>query len=123
MVEASETGQVFPINPLVRLCIDFGRSKRVENSMSCRKNYRESDTHSPGIFTVQCVCRYPKLIEVSVMDECEGISTALIVLMSRFKEAPSVCYCDNGCNILKSVALRIPWLNDKFLIVSDRFVL
>ena len=121
MDEACVTGQFFPADPLVRPCIDFGNAKKAENTKSCRKHYRKSDSHSPGIFTAQCVCRYPKLVGVSVMDECEGVSTALSVLLSRFRILPRVCYYDNGCNLLKSVILRVPWLNDRCLIASDRF--
>ena len=121
MGESSRTGQLFPGNPIVRPCIEFGRTKKAENTKSCRKHYRKSDSHSPGIFTAQCVCRYPKLIGVSVMEECEGVSTALSVLLSRFKKLPRVCYYDNGCNLLKSIVLRVPWVNDECLIASDLF--
>ena len=110
--EASRTCQLFPAHPFVWPCIDFGREKRSENLKTCRKTYRKSDAHSPGIFTVQCVCRYPKLVGVSVMDECEGVSTALSVLLSRFKMLPNVCYYDNGCTMLESVVLHLPWVND-----------
>jgi len=118
---AAKTGQIFPGHPMVRPSIDFGKSTRNENESHCRKDYRASDTHSPGIFTVQCVCRYPKVIGVSVMDECEGTSTAMSVLLSRFKLLPKVCYYDNSCNLAKSIILRTPWVNEKCLIVSDRF--
>jgi len=116
-----QTGQLFPGHPMVRPSIDFGRSARNENESKCRKDYRASDTHSPGIFTVQCVCRYPKVIGVSVMDECEGTSTAMSILLSRFKSLPRVCYYDNSCNLAKSIILRTPWVNEKCLVVSDRF--
>ncbi len=112
--EAAKTGQIFPVNPMVRPFIDFGRSKRTENTRSCRKNYRSSDSHSPGIFTAQCACKYPKLIGLSVMDECEGISTALSILLSEFKHMPQVCYYDSECNMLKSIAIRTPWVTVLF---------
>jgi len=99
----------------------FGPSSREENARSCRKLYTKSETHSPGIFTVQCVCSHPKLIGISVMTECEGVSTALSTLLSRFRKLPRVCYYDNACNMSKSVILRCPWVNDKCTIVCDRF--
>ena len=49
--DASLTGQVFPANSMIRTCIEFGLKKKAENKKSCRKNYRKSDSHSPGIFT------------------------------------------------------------------------
>ncbi len=104
--EAVRTDQYFPSNPMIRPCIDFGRTKCTENSKKYRKHYRASDSHSPGIFTAQWACHYPKLIGLSVMDVCEGISTALSVLLSRFRILPKGCYYDNGCNILKSLAIK-----------------
>ena len=55
------------------------------------------------------------------MDESEGTSTALSVLVSRFKVLPKICYYDNSCNLAKSVVLRTLWINETCLIVSDRF--
>ena len=69
----------------------------------------------------QYAYRYPTLIGLSVMDECEGISTPLSVLLSRFKVLPRASYNDNGCNMLNYVAIRTPCVNEKCLIVSDRF--
>ena len=119
--EAQRTGEIFPGRPIVRPGLDFGLNSHKENAKQCRKNYTKSDTHSPGIFTVQCVCRHPKLLGVSVMLEMEGVSTALSVLLSRFKTLPRVCYYENACNMLKSVILRVPWVNDDCRIVCDHF--
>jgi len=121
LVEAQRTGEFFPGRPQVRPRMDFGRSARTENARSCRKVYTKSETHSPGIFTVQCVCSHPKLIGISVMEECEGVSTALSVLLARFRRLPRVCYYDNACNMSKSIILRCPWVNDECIIVCDRF--
>lgn len=119
--EAQRTGEFFPGRPQVRPLMNFGDSSRKENARSCRKNYVKSDTHSPGIFTVHCVCRNPKLIGISVMRECEGVSTALSVLLSRFRKLPQVCYYDNACNMNRSITLRCPWVYDDCIIVCDRF--
>ena len=70
---------------------------------------------------MQYCCKYPQAQGTSVMSECFGVSPALSVLLSRFKLLPQVCYYDNTCNMLRSVAVRVLWVNDKFLIVSDRF--
>lgn len=55
------------------------------------------------------------------MDECEGVSTALNVLLSRFLWLPRTLYYNNGCNLLKSIILMVHWVNDECLILSDRF--
>ena len=95
--------------------------KRSENNRSCREIYKASESHYPGICTVQCSCKYTKMIGLSVIEECEGVSTALNILLSRFKKMPQVCYCNDDCNILKSVSIRLSWINEECLIVSDRF--
>lgn len=118
--EASYTGELFPGNPVMRPNVSFGLSSRMENAAICKKNYRKSDSHSPGIFTVQCVCRYPKLIGLSVMKECESVSTAMSILLSRFKNLPRATYYDNACNLSKSVLLRFPWINDETLITLQK---
>ncbi len=69
--EAIATGELFPGRTLVRPRVDFGNSARTENSRTCTKNYISSDSHSPGIFTVQCCCRHPKLLGISVMDRAK----------------------------------------------------
>ena len=119
--EAQRTGEIFPGRPQVRPRITFGSYSRKENAQSCRKNYLKSGSYSPGIFTVQCVCRQPKLIGVSVMRECEGVSTTLSVLLSRFRVLPRVCYYDNACNMSRFITLRCPWVYDNSIVVCDRF--
>ena len=121
MMEAQRTGEIFPGCPQGRPRLNFGASSKRENARSCRKNYTKSETHSPGIFTVQCVCIHPKIIGVSVMEECEGVSTALSILVSRFRTLLRICYYDNACNLLRSVVLRFPWVNEGCTIVCDRF--
>ena len=119
--EACQTGELFPGRPQVRPNIDFGTASRNENSKSCRKVYTKGNYHTPGIFIAQCVCRHPKLLSVSVMTNTEGVSTALSVLLSRFKILPRVCYYDNGCNMARSIVLRVPWVNKACRILCDRF--
>ena len=104
--EAQRTGKIFPAQPQVRHLMMFGNTSRKENSRSCRKNYVKPDSRSPGIFTVQCVCRHHKLIGVPVMGECEGLSSALPALLSRFKVLLRVCLYDNSCNMSRSITLR-----------------
>ena len=121
LTEEARTGEFFPGRARVRPGLDFGTNSRKQNVRECRKSYLKSDSHSPGIFTVQCVCKRPKLIGISVMVETEGVSTALSVLLSHFRNLPRVCYYDNGCNIDSSIVLRIPLVNDEFIVACDRF--
>ena len=74
-----------------------------------------------GIFTVQCVCKYVKLVCKSIMEGCEGASTALSVLLSRFQDLPKICYYDDNCNLAKSIILRTLRVNDSCLMISDCF--
>ena len=55
------------------------------------------------------------------MLKCEVISTAISVLLSRFKVLRKVCYYENGCNMSKAVILSFPWVNEDCLIICDRF--
>ena len=55
------------------------------------------------------------------MTKCEGVSTALLVLLSRFRKLPRACIYDNACNLGKSVVLRVPWVNEDCRIICDRF--
>lgn len=119
--EAQRTGEIFPGRPIIRTGLDFGPSSRKENARINRKCYNKSNSHSRGIFTVQCVCLHSKLLGVSVMMEMEVVSKALSVLLSRFAPLPRVCYYDNACNMAKSIVLHVPWVNDKCLVVCDRF--
>ena len=102
--------------------VSFGLSSRKDNVQSCSESYRKSENHSSGIFTLQCVCRHPKLIGLSIMGECENVSTAMSVLLSRFKNLPKATYYDNGCDLAKSALLRFPWINDRTIIMSDKFL-
>ena len=118
---AQRTGEIFPKRPVVKPRLDFGASSKRVNARTCIKNYVKSEMHSPGTFTMQCVCSHPKIIGVSVMAECEEVSTALSVLVSRFAAMPRVCYYGNVRNLLRSIALRCPWVNDQCTIMCDRF--
>lgn len=82
---ACRTGEVFHGRPQERPNVEFGSTSRAENSASCRKTYTKGKSHTPGIFTVQCVCSRPKLLEFSVTLRTEGVSTPLSTLLSRFK--------------------------------------
>ena len=110
--EAQKTGEFFAGHPQMRPLMTFGNSSQKENTRFCRKNYLKSDTQNPGIFTVQCVCNHPKLIGLSIMRECEGVSTALSILLSWFKVLPRVSYHDNAFNMSRSITFRCPWVHD-----------
>jgi len=121
MEEAQAMGEIYPGRPVVRPRVDFGTTSIQENGKTCAKSYVRSKSHSPGLFTVQCCCRHPKLIGISVMDACEGVSTALSAILSRFKTLPRFVFYDNGCNLSKSVTIRFPWIPDKTRFMCDRF--
>ena len=121
LAEAQRIGEFFPGRKQVRPGLNFVSRSRREKSVWCNKNHSRFDTHRPGIFTVQWVCKRPKLVGVSVMTEIEGISTALSVLLSRFEVLPGVCYYDDGCNMAQSIVLRVSWVNDSCIIACDRF--
>ena len=55
------------------------------------------------------------------MTRTEGISTASSVLLSRFRKLPRVCYYDNSCSMARSIILIVPWVNNEYRVVCDRF--
>ena len=99
--EAQTSGEIFTGRPVVRPRIDFGTTSKDENSKQCTKVYKASTAFSSGIFTVQCVCKFPKLLGISIMENFKGVSTALSVLLSRFEPLPRCLYYDNACNLGK----------------------
>ena len=62
---------------MVRPGLDFGEERRDEDSKHCWKNYKKWEMRLSGIFTVQCVCRFPKVVRISVIFAMEGVSIAL----------------------------------------------
>lgn len=118
-------GEVFPGRPIIRPRVTFHERKEEEKSNSlsdkCAKYYQGARDHSPGLFTVQCICNYPKLFGISVMKKNESVATALSVIFSRFSRLPEVIYYDNACNLHKSVMLRCPWILKKTKLCCDRF--
>ena len=118
--EASEIGVLFPGRPRLRPNINFSNTFEIQNSKFCRKHYIKYDKHSPGIFTVQCVCRFPKLIGLSAMVDWKGVSNSLSAFLSKFRVLPRVVYNGNACNAYRSIVLSAPSVNDRSLIVCDR---
>lgn len=87
----------------------------------CSKDYRRAPSHSPGLFTVQFSCSHPKLLGVTVMSANESLSTALTAVISRFPELSIYPIYNNACNLVSSVSLRLPWVQEKTLFLCDRF--
>ena len=54
--EAYKAEELFHGRTQVRPNIDFGPPSDVENSRACPKVYSKTKSHTPGIFTVLCVC-------------------------------------------------------------------
>ncbi len=88
IMETQCTRELLHERPRIRPLNDFGLFSQKENSRRYRKNYLKSDSNSPCIFTVQCVCSNPTLTGVSVVRECKNVSKALSVLISRFRKLP-----------------------------------
>ncbi len=118
-----KTGELFPGRPLCRPRIHFDNARSHPDAQhdDCSKQYRNSQSHSPGLFTVQCVCSNPKLLGVSVMNSSESLSIATSTILSRFSALPRTIFYDNSCNLTKSLVLRFPWVLNESRIVCDRF--
>lgn len=93
--EAALRGELFPGRALVRPRIRFKNQSGEETWKECSKDYRHHGIHTPGLFTLQCVCEKPKLNGVPVMEESESPSTALTNLITRFPNIPRVTFYDN----------------------------
>lgn len=119
--EAALTGEIFPGRPLIRPRIVFKNTGEDEWRDDCLKDYRYNRSHSPGLFTVVCSCKHPKLLGASIMDEAESLSTAINALFTRFNPLPQTVFYDNACNLTKSVGLRFRWMFEDTLFVCDRF--
>lgn len=64
--EAANCGDLFPGRPLLHQRVVFKNSKTEGWREESAKEDRNSPSHSPGLFTVQCACEHPKLLGVSV---------------------------------------------------------
>ena len=60
--------------------VSFSDKSGLTEKKFISKRYQNSNTHSPGLSTVQCTCSHPKILGLSVMDDAEGVSTAFSVL-------------------------------------------
>ena len=92
-----------------------------KETKECGKRYPQSKSHSPGLMTVQCVCKYPKLIGFILMDKAESTALALSSILMFFHIPPHTLFYDNACNTVATALLRIPWLLIFTLIIVDRF--
>ena len=83
-----KTGLVYPGRGMHRPCISF---KNMEFT-DCNKKYPVSKIHSPGLFTVQCICGHPKIIGFRVMTHAESISMAVSAVITHFKFPPRTVF-------------------------------
>lgn len=118
--EAAKSGDIWPGRPLIRPTVTF-KNKKEDWKQECNKEYPNSSSHSPGLFTIQCACEHPKLIGVMIMDESESISTAISSLITRFSPLPHVVFYDNACNMAKSMSLRFQWMFHETALLCNRF--
>lgn len=120
--EAAKCGELFPVRPLVRPRVRFKNASGGDLwNDDCSKQYRFHPSHTPGLFTIQCVCARPKLLGITVMSESEGIATALSSLITRFPNLPGTTFYDNACNFVRSIRLRLLWVLDETDVLTDRF--
>ncbi len=118
-----KNGDFFPGRRLCRPRVTF-LNANLDPEMAadnCTKNYRNSKSHTPGLFAVHCACANPKILGVSIMDSSESLSTAFSILISRFDKLPRTVYYDNACNLSKSIILRAPWVLKETRLCCDRF--
>ena len=111
------SGFVFPALDQFRKDITFD----VTEKFDCNKLYVASKRFTPGILTVQCCCDKPQLLGYIVMVRCESTALALTSILTNFQVPPRVVYYDNGCNLVRSVLTRAPWLMHTTKFVVDRF--
>lgn len=64
---------------------------------------------------------HPKLIKITIVEECESVSTLSSVLSSRFKHLSLAKYIENLCNLSKSILMRCPWVHEEPTIMYYRF--
>lgn len=92
-----------------------GKWKELHNELCCFYKLQSWDFHSAILLCT------PKLLSISIIEDCEGVSTVLSALLSRFQILPRCAYYDNACIFEKFVLIRVPWLNDLTRIACDRF--
>ena len=110
-------GFIFPGRNHYRKDLVFDVTEKFE----CQKQYVKSKRFTPGILTVQCCCDRPQLIGYIVMVRAESTALALTSVLTNFGIPPRVVYYDNGCNLVKSILTRAPWLLHVSKFVVDRF--
>ena len=98
-----KTGIVFIGRAMYRPCITFKNTELAD----CTKKYPVSKIHSPGIFTIQCVCAHPKIIGFRVMSHAESIFMAITSVITHFKYPPRTVFYDNACHFTSSQMLRV----------------
>lgn len=114
-----ESGCLFPGRPQLRPLIKFKQNK--DQQQFCQKKYKKSKTHSPGLLTVQCVCKNHKIIGVIVMTQNESTALALSSVLCFFKDPPLITYYDNACNLRRGITTRLPFIFLLMKVLIDRF--
>ena len=118
--EACKSGETFPEYPIVRLRIAFVSTSR-ELKSTCAKNYKLSESYTPGIFTIQCVCFRRITLGVSVLLAQESTITAMNAISTRFASLFRRVFYENGCNPLLSAIIRVPTLLKHTQVLVDHF--
>lgn len=91
---------------------EYGHAFNLKNDKchNCKKTYNILSRHSPGLLTVQCVRKHPKILGFIVMPQAEPIAMALSSELTHSRIPPRVIYFDIACNMLPSVVLRLTHL-------------
>lgn len=111
------SGTCFPGRERFRPALRFEAAEKHH----CSKKYPRSTRFSPGIMTVLCCCSRPKVLGYVVLTRAESTACALSTVLTHFQVPPKTVYYDNGCNMMSSALLRVPWLLHMTRIVIDRF--
>lgn len=86
--EIDQTGKVFTVNASSRKMYKPLLRFEMNETHRCDKKYPVSQSHSPGLFTVQCACVHPKLIFFVIMTRAESTALALSSVTSFFRVLP-----------------------------------
>ena len=120
---AARSGEIWPgraqCRPNMRFTLE--RDGARERGDLCAKHYDSAATHTLGLFSSQCLCRFPKKLGIAVMRENEYTATALSAILARFPLLPENCFYDNACSLSRSIVLRFPTIVKSTRILCDRY--
>lgn len=89
----------------------------------CRKKTAkdEKKRYGDGLITISCGCKFPKLLGFLVMQNPEGQTVILVLLLGFFAILPKIVVYDFGCHLFSCAANFFPWVVAVIQFVTDRF--